>query len=156
MFKPNIVPRFMLSAFALTTLCLLPAGLNAQKAPQGTTGAPLKSVDVKLGKNPGGSPAARTTTDPDGNFIFPVVPEGQYILIVEPPKDTDSTKGTVKWFNGEKLSVTLNLPGGKKIVKDYDTGRPAIDRKIHGGIIVVSDGITATTGTIIIRNPNGK
>ena len=156
MFKPNILPRFMLSAFALAMLCLLPAAVNAQKAPQDTTGAPLKSVDVKLGKNPGGSPAARTTTNSDGNFAFSVVPEGEYLLTVEAPKDTDRHQGTVKWFNGERLSVTLNLPGGKKIVKDYDTGRPAIDRKTHGGIIVVSDGITRLTGTITIRKPNGN
>ncbi|HXA20561.1 MAG TPA: hypothetical protein VN380_26515 [Thermoanaerobaculia bacterium] len=39
--------------FALTAIVSFASAAHA--------GAPLKGVDVKLGKNPGGSPAARTT-----------------------------------------------------------------------------------------------
>ena len=44
-------------------------------------GAPLKGVDVKLGKNPGGSPAARTT-NAEGKIDFGVLPAGSYYLVV--------------------------------------------------------------------------
>jgi len=42
-------------------------------------GAPLKGVDVKLGKNPGGGCAARTT-GPGGTANFGVWPKGEYTL----------------------------------------------------------------------------
>ena len=42
-------------------------------------GAPLKGIDVKLGKNPGGLAAARTT-DESGQADFGVVPKGNYTL----------------------------------------------------------------------------
>jgi len=48
-------------------------------------GAPLKGVDVKLGKNPGGSPAARTTTDTSGHFSFTNIPLGSYKIYVDIP-----------------------------------------------------------------------
>ena len=48
-------------------------------------GAPLKGVDVKLGRNPGGTPAARTTTDANGAFSFGVLPAGSYTLALELP-----------------------------------------------------------------------
>lgn len=48
-------------------------------------GAPLKGVDVKLGRNPGGSPAARTTTDTSGNYTFTGVPLGSYKIYVDIP-----------------------------------------------------------------------
>lgn len=47
-------------------------------------GAPLKGVDVKLGKNPGGSVAARTTDD-NGQVDFGVVPRGTYTLELTAP-----------------------------------------------------------------------
>ena len=48
-------------------------------------GAPLKGVDVKLGKNPGGGAQARTT-DSNGKVTFGVLPRGSYyIQLVTPP-----------------------------------------------------------------------
>jgi hypothetical protein len=44
-------------------------------------GAPLKGIDVKLGKNPGGSPAARTT-NAEGKVDFGVLPAGSYYIVV--------------------------------------------------------------------------
>src|SRR5437763_14205818 len=48
-------------------------------------GAPLKGVDVKLGKNPGGTPAARTT-NAEGKSDFGVVPAGSYYVVVDGAK----------------------------------------------------------------------
>lgn len=48
-------------------------------------GAPLKGVDIKLGKNPGGSPAARTTTDNNGDYQFNNIPVGNYKIYVNIP-----------------------------------------------------------------------
>lgn len=98
-----------LSTFGLT-LCLLSTGSSAQihagvgrakpnsissfasqKGPEVVAGAPLKGVDVKLGKNPGGSPAARTTTDTKGKFNFGVVPAGSYILTLDLPGEPNNT-----------------------------------------------------------------
>jgi hypothetical protein len=46
-------------------------------------GAPLKGIDVKLGKNPGGGCAARTT-DEGGTADFGVWPKGNYTLEFAP------------------------------------------------------------------------
>lgn len=64
---------------------LLPVLFTFCLAAVAYAGAPLKGVDVKLGKNPGGSPAARTT-DASGKVNFGVLPRGSYyIQIVTPP-----------------------------------------------------------------------
>jgi hypothetical protein len=47
--------------------------------PSAFAGAPLKGIDVKLGKNPGGGCAARTT-DANGNVNFGVWPKGNYTV----------------------------------------------------------------------------
>jgi hypothetical protein len=70
-------------AFAFATIALLASAAHA--------GAPLKGVDVKLGKNPGGSPAARTT-NAEGKLDLGVLPAGSYYLIISAPKGTDVTR----------------------------------------------------------------
>ena len=47
-------------------------------------GVPLKGVDVKLGKNPGGGCANRTT-DAGGNADFGVWPKGNYTITFTQP-----------------------------------------------------------------------
>src|SRR5258708_5140447 len=99
------------SVFAFVTIVLLAAVAHA--------GAPLKGVDVKLGKNPGGTPAARTTCA-DGKLDLGILPAGSYYLIISAPKGTDvardpeaqieikgATGGTMKkrWDYAKKKAV---------------------------------------------------
>jgi hypothetical protein len=86
MSKQNHLRAFALSASVLVTLCLLPTVFMAQKAPNSVSGAPLKGVDVKLGKNPGGSAAARIlTTDSNGEIVVSDLEPGSYYLMVLGP-----------------------------------------------------------------------
>lgn len=48
-------------------------------------GAPLKGIDVKLGKNPGGGCAARTTSNDSGQYVFNHVDTGSYQIFVDIP-----------------------------------------------------------------------
>jgi hypothetical protein len=71
------------SIFAFVTIVLLAAVAHA--------GAPLKGVDVKLGKSPGGGASARTT-NADGKLDLGILPAGSYYLIISAPKGTDVTR----------------------------------------------------------------
>ena len=53
-------------------------------------GAPLKGIDVKLGKNPGGGCAARTNTDGAGNYSFTNLDTGNYYVYVDIPNFKDT------------------------------------------------------------------
>ena len=75
-------------------------------------GAPLKGCDVKLGRNPGGSPAARTTTDDQGKFTFDNLPEGKYDLFVsyeQCAKMAINTKGTGATLRGASPEFEVEL-----------------------------------------------
>ncbi|MCU1268371.1 MAG: Carboxypeptidase regulatory-like domain [Acidobacteria bacterium] len=170
MSKLHAVNLSLLSALALTVLFLVSAAGTAQKGPQGTTGAPLKGVDVKLGKNPGGSPAARTTADDNGEFSFGKVPAGEYILTVELKKESPSKSPGGMVIQSEPsvryCLITLNRAGGEKVEKGYDLTQnkifdPAVDpSKLSTSktklepFIVHSDGVHPLNGTIIRSKSN--
>ena len=169
----NTVHASIFSAFALTIICLLSAGVYAQKGPQGTTGAPLKGVDVKLGKNPGGSPAARTTSDEKGHFTLPNVAGGSYILTFElkkEPTNTNTARASATPADPPPTFcyITVNLPGGNKVEMGYDlvknkTFDPAIDpaklstlkvKDFQDLVIVVPTGGGPVDGTIVRSKSN--
>ncbi|MGZ3866930.1 MAG: NHL domain-containing protein [Bacteroidia bacterium] len=52
-------------------------------------GAPLKGVDIKLGRNPGGC-AARTTSDNSGHYTFSNLTNGNYFVYVDIPNFVDT------------------------------------------------------------------
>lgn len=88
-------------------------------------GAPLKGVDVKLGRNPGGGAAARTTTDEKGAFTFGNVPAGSYTLTFELPAVSGgaarpaSTSG-VKTSAGEPATAArIEIVVGGKTTSGY-------------------------------------
>jgi hypothetical protein len=56
-------------------------------------GDPIPGIDIKLGKKPGGSAQARTTTNSNGDYSFPNVPLGDYYIYVDIPNiGQDSTR----------------------------------------------------------------
>jgi hypothetical protein len=170
MSKRKMVPAAVL---AVTTLCLLTAVVNAQKGPEVVTGAPLKGVDVKLGKNPGGSPAARATTNSKGEFSLGVVPAGSYILTLDFPEESMLNQGSGTISTKEKgpnavnvklALVTIDGAAGGRMVRGWDpknkrsvdlnpksTAKAAAPEKI----ILESDGHNPLTGicqTAIIKS----
>ncbi|MGA2887339.1 MAG: hypothetical protein ABSE51_04755 [Terracidiphilus sp.] len=87
-------------------------------------GAPLKGIDVKLGKNPGGGCAARTT-DNAGKANFGVWPKGNYTLSFVPagsPKSPDhaSERAETAQPVSAKMHVAIQGAAGGKIERDID------------------------------------
>lgn len=133
MSKRSTVPAFILSAAALATLCLFAAIITAQKG-QNTTavakasqlsltnttlatrtvpvpGTPLKGIDVKLGKNPGGSPQSRTT-NPDGKIDLSDLAPGSYWLEVVPLTNAQKAANA----GGEDYSYLVVTITGTRLV----------------------------------------
>jgi hypothetical protein len=102
-------------------------------------GAPLKGVDVKLGKNPGGGAAARTT-NAEGKADFGVLAAGSYYIIVDGAKDVRDSdaqieirgakEGTLKkrWNFAQKKAFNINSAardaGADKIIVTSDGKHP--------------------------------
>ena len=70
---------------SLLRVALIAGAVSLLATSAALAGAPLKGVDIKLGKNPGGSPAARTT-DAQGRADFGVLPAGQYTVSISSRK----------------------------------------------------------------------
>ena len=118
MSKRNHLHAFILSASVLAMLCLLPTVTFAQKTPNTVSGAPLKGVDVKLGRNPGGNAAARTlTTDSNGEIVVSDLEPGSYYVIVlgpsKPKANAERTDQAVDAIPADNYLVEIaGLVGG--------------------------------------------
>jgi hypothetical protein len=87
-------------------------------------GAPLKGIDVKLGKNPGGGCAARTT-DAGGNADFGIWPKGNYTLEFSPATSNGvapAPNARIAPQAATKLHVVISGAVAGKIERDVDTG----------------------------------
>lgn len=111
-----------------TAAAILLAGVIAVHA-----GAPLKGVDVKLGKNPGGGAAARTTTDGSGNFALPVVPAGSY---------------TLTFSGNEPIEVSVRGAAGGAIRKTFQNAGATARGSGAAKIDLQSDGKKPLTGSV--------
>ena len=104
-------------ALAFCSLCIQTA----------IAGAPLKGIDVKLGKNPGGGCAARTT-DGSGKANFGVWPKGNYTLTLAPAAApeisvqntarTQSAPSKASTLAPLKMHLTITGATGGKIERD--------------------------------------
>jgi hypothetical protein len=91
-------------------------------------GSPLKGVDVKLGKNPGGGCAARTT-DGSGQANFGVWPKGEYTL--------EFSAASAPAYKDPEDMTTRYRPGNNKTAKIAAAATPS---KLHVVILGSSAG----------------
>ena len=97
-------------------------------------GAPLKGIDVKLGKNPGGGCAARTT-DGTGKASFGVWPKGNYTLtistaavsapVVKNNVRTASQRSKSASLTPAKMHIEIVGASTGKIERDIDSAAAA-------------------------------
>jgi hypothetical protein len=71
-------------------------------------GAPLKGIDVKLGKNPGGGCTARTTSDSTGYYSFTNVDTGSYHIFVDIPNYGMDSVRAVNVTKQDTVSINNN------------------------------------------------
>jgi hypothetical protein len=97
-------------------------------------GAPLKGIDVKLGHNPGGGCAARTT-NAAGQANFGVWPKGNYTLELTPaavPKTGAQSTSRLQSANGNmatgisaKMHLVIMGAAGGRMERDIEASAPS-------------------------------
>lgn len=159
------------SATAAVTITITMLALLAVLVPATSqAGAPLKGVDVKLGKAPGGGAAVRTTNE-NGKFDFGVVPKGTYYLSValhEGPRAmspaTAAQRGAgssnpapqiciieLIGADGAAMQIGWDLKSGRRL---ESATQSAAKSGPAGEIIVNSDGQHPLNGTIVKSKSN--
>jgi hypothetical protein len=121
-------------------------------------GAPLKGVDVKLGKNPGGSPAARTT-DANGKVTFGVLPKGSYTITLRMQAQQQPMGACLVTIDGiaavpykVEWDFKLNKPS---LVQPPDSSmRTKNTGANEDKIVFESDGVHPVTATIVRSKSN--
>jgi hypothetical protein len=116
---------------------LLLAALCVLSVQIALAGAPLKGIDVKLGKNPGGGCAARTTDDA-GKANFGVWPKGNYTLsfapAVAPKSSGHATERTQNAMTAAPVSTKMHIviqgATGGKIEREMDASGNAAARVV--------------------------
>ncbi len=110
--------------FRLRTRFVAVAAVGLFLAQTVFAGAPLKGIDVKLGKNPGGGCAARTT-DAGGTADFGVWPKGNYTLEFAPAagngQATNRAAAPAAPQASLKLHVVITGAAAGKMERDVDT-----------------------------------
>lgn len=101
-------------------------------------GAPLKGVDVKLGKNPGGTVASRVSGDA-GDVNFGVLPKGSYTLTISAAKVAPNAR----MARPERLHVEIR--GTSRAVITHVLATASSDA---APLEIVSDGKTPLVVTV--------
>jgi len=120
MSKRSIVRASILSTAALATLCLFAGVITAQKGPNTTTGAPLKGVDVKLGRNPGGGAQARTTGENGQINLSDLAPGSYWLQVVGPSKQQKAANGGAVIDDTDNYLVEIKGTVGGVTVRGWD------------------------------------
>ena len=109
-------------------------------------GAPLKGIDVKLGRNPGGGCAARTTTDNGGSYVFMNVDTGHYTIYVDIPNFGMDSSYQVIISSTNTLSANNNYNVDSTSIYIDKTGQAGIKQVLvnNGQVMVYPNPATNT------------